>query len=555
MERKFKITVLILLGSIGLFGLFYEYAACLLGAASGFLFCWYMLFEKKARFFLNPNSILFTIWIASYGIVGLYALDKGMAFLGFLKMMAVFFFMGIAMQMNKRQRELLLRAVPLSACAMVLLATAGYLIWPIHNFLYKAERLGGFFQYANVFALFCLLGILIEAKENHPLRYLRMALLVLGVLLSGSRAVFVMAIAVFFLLAIKEKKRGLPFIALAVFMIAGIGVYVLLSGDIQNAGRIYSSFISSSSLRRLLFLKDGLRLLTKHPFGLGYLGYYFIQPSAQTGVYSARFVHSDLLQIALDVGIIPCLAFAVMFVRSILSKRTDFYEKLILIMSGIHFAVDFDMEFTVMLFVLILVLDFYYGKEMKFSDDENLKIYKTTAVGLSFAMFYCGSAMAFHAFGKSEISARLLPIYSEAKIQILQNETDMGRAEKLAKDLLMRNPYIATAHDILALAAHEKGDYQDMAQEKEQSVDLQKYNIDVYNRYVILLSRGIEAAYEKGDNETFQALISHVAGVPDKLIKVKKSTDPLAYKINKKPNFELEESVQKYVDRVMDIYQ
>lgn len=555
MERKFIITVLILLASIGLFGLFYEYAGCLLGALSGFLFSWYILFEKKAKFFLNPNSILFTIWIASYGIVSLYAVDRGMAFLGFLKMMAVFFFVGIAMQMDKEQRELLLKAAPMSACATVLLGTAGYFIWPIHNFFYKAERLGGFFQHANVFALFCLLGILIEAKENHSQRYLRMALLILGISLSGSRTVFLMTVAVFFLLAIKEKKRRLPFITLALLMIAGSGVHVLLSGDIQNVEQIYSMLISSSFLRRLLFVKDGLRLLADRPFGLGYLGYYFMQPSAQTGVYSARFIHSDLLQIALDVGIIPCLLFATMLIRSIFSKRTDFYEKLILIVSGIHFAMDFDMEFTVMLFILTLILDFYYGNEVEISSGGKLKFYKVLTISLSFTMLYCGAAMAFHAFGKSDISARMLPIYSEAKIQILQNETDMDRAEKLAKDLTYRNPYIATAHDILALAAYENGDYQTMAREKEQSVDLQKYNMDVYNRYVILLSKGIEAAYAQGDNETFQTLLSHVAGVPNKLKKVQKDTDPLAYKIKKKPNFELEESVQEYVNSVVDIYQ
>ncbi len=55
-------------------------------------------------------------------------------------------------------------------------------------------------------------------------------------------------------------------------------------------------------------------------------------------------------------------------------------------------------------------------------------------------------------------------------------------------------------------------------------MDLQKYNIDAYNRYVILLSGRVKAAYAQGDDETLQMLLSHV------------------------------DDVQKYVDSVVDNY-
>ena len=97
------------------------------------------------------------------------------------------------------------------------------------------------------------------------------------------------------------------------------------------------------------------------------------------------------------------------------------------------------------------------------------------------------------------------------------------------------------------------GDYRKMAEEKEKSVDLQRYNMEAYNRYVILLSRGIEAASAQEDEETLIELLRYVAEVPDKIQKIRRETDPLAYRIKKKPDFELEDEVQGYIDQVVEI--
>ncbi len=554
-KRGFSLTVLIFLGSIGLFGLFYEYAGCIAGAMSGFLFCAIASSGKKLRFYVNADSILFCLWILSYGTVSFYAIDRGMAFLGFLKMLSVLFFAGLVMQMEEGQRQFLRKLIPLSGCLMVVLGLAGHIIPPLYVFFFRSGRLGGFFQYANVFALFCLLGIIIGAEEeNHYRYYVQTGLLVLGIGLSGSRTVFLLSVAVFVLLGAKEKRRRLPFLAAAALLTGGMGIYVILSGDVENVGRIYSSFVSSSALRRILYLKDGLRLAAGHPFGLGYLGYYFIQSSVQTGVYSARFVHSDLLQAALDVGILPCLFLTAVFVRSILSKRQSFYEKLLIGALGLHCTVDFDLEFTVILFVLALFLDFRHGKEVCVSKKSSRILCGTCSLCIGAAMLYCGISMAFYTLMKDPGTAiRMLPIYSEAQIAVLQNEEDMAAARELAEVLAERDPYIPAAHDILALAAYEEGDYLTMAREKEKSVDLQKYNRKAYNRYVMLLSRGIEEAYAQGDSETLWELFIHVSKVPEKIEKVQKGTDPLAYRIRKRPKLKLRKDVEEYIDSILEI--
>ena len=61
------------------------------------------------------------------------------------------------------------------------------------------------------------------------------------------------------------------------------------------------SFGASTFLGRILYVQDALPLILKHPFGLGYYGYYFIQQSVQTGVYTVVNAHNELIQILLDV--------------------------------------------------------------------------------------------------------------------------------------------------------------------------------------------------------------------------------------------------------------
>lgn len=332
-------------------------------------------------------------------------------------------------------------------------------------------------------------------------------------------------------------------------MAAGSWIYANIFGQMQNIGRIYSTAVSSSTfLGRLLYYKDGLRLLRNHPFGLGYLGYYFLQPSIQTGVYQVRFVHNGFLQIALDVGIIPCLLFLSMLIRSFFSKRLNSNQKLMLASIAIHSLVDFDFEFTAILFVLILLLDFTHGREISLASHGRWAFYKILGIFLSLGMIYCGISMAIYAGGNPHASAKMLPFYTEAKKAVMLEETDQKAAKKLAVDILRQNPYIAEAYDVLAASACLEENYQLMAQEKEKSVSIQKYNIEAYNRYVMLLSIGIESATAKEDWETAQMLLQKVVNVEEMLRQVKEETDPLAYKLRDQPDFELDQQVLQYIE-------
>ena len=79
---------------------------------------------------------------------------------------------------------------------------------------------------------------------------------------------------------------------------AGAVVAVILAVAAGSAG-ILERFtnISFEQVRfsgRILYVQDALPLILKHPFGLGYYGYYFIQQSVQTGVYTGVNAHNEL---------------------------------------------------------------------------------------------------------------------------------------------------------------------------------------------------------------------------------------------------------------------
>lgn len=48
------------------------------------------------------------------------------------------------------------------------------------------------------------------------------------------------------------------------------------------------SIKESTFVGRLLYYYDALPVIRKNPFGLGYMGYYYIQQSIQTGVYFVK---------------------------------------------------------------------------------------------------------------------------------------------------------------------------------------------------------------------------------------------------------------------------
>ena len=583
--KKAKLYNLVFLaGSFLLFGLFKEYGACLYSGIWGI----FLILRLKNIFVtqnekgkkekikgencFNPGIILAVGTIALfYLLTCFYGIDRGIIFIGFLKYLGVVFFLAYISLLEEEERKALRLLIPLLGCIMTIIGIVAKFVPKLNQFFYVARRLGGFFQYPNVFALFCLVGILLligAEKEN----VLEILLLLAGILLSGSRTVFFLTVFSAIAIFIHFRRYRKPIVILTVILGCVILVWVGIAGSFQTAGRFLTTSVNSSTLiGRIIYWKDGLSELLKHPFGLGYLGYYYREPVIQKAFYSVRFIHNDFLQIALDTGILSGIVFTIAFIGAIIRKELSFTKKLTLTVMLLHFFMDFDLEFTAMWYLLLLVAAVPQEKtnmeKLKQKTDNGVKrkagkiikvpVLENTVKGLivicSLVSLYIGISMIPRYTGNVALSAKLLPFYTEANVEVLSAETDPDAAKKMADKILEQNQYVPEAYDIQAVLALGNGEYSQMIAEKKKSLQLQKYNMEAYDRYLALLAQGINITAQENDAENTELLLEAAGKVPALLKEVEEQTDPLAYKTKDIPDFTLSTWSQEFLQQVNEI--
>lgn len=261
-KAEYRFFTLLFFLSFFAFGLFYEYIACIFGGILGAFFVYLSMKKKYMRFYVNMESLSINIIVIMYLVTCIYGVDAGMGYIGFSKNVTIFFFLCIVMQLNKEQREEMLEKIPVIGFIMTVIGLISYGIEPLHQFLFIADRMGGFFQYPNVFAVFCLVGVvfLLDRKrtgKERNIQGVQFIILMLGIFLSGSRSVFLLMLGVCVVLAVRRKDMRKPLLIILVLMLAGAGIYVGITGNVQNIGRFLTTSVHSSTfLGRILYAKD-----------------------------------------------------------------------------------------------------------------------------------------------------------------------------------------------------------------------------------------------------------------------------------------------------------
>ena len=286
-KTEIKILKIIIICTAFLYGGFYDFTACLLTVSLGICLLWMEKREKGLLLYWNSAFLLAIVIVAGYLISVICAVDRGMAFTGVLKFLPLILFTLAFMQFTKEEREDILMAVPLAGTAITVLSLLAYIVPGVKEHFYMADRLGGTFQYSNTMVLYLLVGIvLVESRYKYIWKAAALIVIqLLGIMLTGSRSVFVLMALVLIYYAWKNKAfRSINLSALAMAVLAG-AVYGLASGNFQNIGRFLTvSFESSTLIGRLLYWQDALPLVLRNPFGLGYMGYYYSQGEIQTEI-------------------------------------------------------------------------------------------------------------------------------------------------------------------------------------------------------------------------------------------------------------------------------
>lgn len=530
-----KYLACIYLAAFLLAGGYYEWGTAVLTVLLG---GWLAVFARKNKVKLRVNDTTIAIFALSvfYILSPLWAVDSGMAFWGAVKYFPVLLFGLCLLQLTPVQRRSILNLTPELGAFMTVSSYLLSLIPAFRSSFIVSERLGGFFQYPNTYTEFLLIGVIVllfreetsdtvfspfHTEKPGKLTLYRMVILTLllfGCFQAQSRAVLALLAVAFLFCLIKKRKRVLLFSVLfSVPAALLLSVITSFSSKVGTLDHVVNALGGQSTFwARLLYFRDALGEIAKHPLGLGYLGYYFTQGSFQTGAYHVRWVHNDFLQLALNIGWIPLGLLLFAMARSLLRKREALTEKTVLFFLAAHMMFDFDMEFLGMWFVLLLCLDWDEFTEQRIAVSGWLRKISMTGMVLTASVsVYIGIVAALTYSHHAGVAAKLYPGNTLAQTELLSQELnertqegqmlaaeDLMTYENIADDVLARNPFISQAWDLKAAIAYTSGDFGNVIQYKRKAIECNRFDSAEYQTYFDMLKVGAELYDRMGDTES-----------------------------------------------------
>lgn len=314
------------------------------------------------------------------------------------------------------------------------------------------------------------------------------------------------------------------------------------------------SFGASTFLGRILYVQDALPLIVKHPFGLGYYGYYFIQQSVQTGVYTVVNAHNELIQILLDTGVIPAVFMGAAVLRSVFTKRTTSRNRIVLSIMILHSLFDYDFQFIVMGFVLILFLDMRNIKTQK------VPVLTGTVVGLTgiaaaALSVMCGISDVCYTAGNYKTAEKVYSGNTMAQLALLTKADTAEEMKEIAEKVLQDNKSVALPYSALAQAAFADGDVDRFTEYKLKAIELAPYQYEEYENYLEVLAYCNSLYHQMGDKDGVRFCVEKAEEIPKMLDQVKENTSALGWKIVDRPqvtlsheNLEIIEDMRRRMD-------
>ncbi len=530
-----------LITTILLFGGFYSFSVYFVGAMILLLLFLWMGKTKKSR--MAKNEVLYgsIILCVSAFISAFSGVNKGMAWLGFLRVVVFFLWVFYLMQFSGQQRERVLCVLPWAGGVMVivgLLSISVTQIFPAATGLFwQAERFGGTFQYSNTCALFLMIGIIILSnKEKVDKQELVLFdVLIIGIFLTGSKGGILLLIPVLIWILVKQKSFRKNGICVALLLLVAGLTYGLASGDFQNIARIYTLFrYPSTLLGRLLYMKDAFPILLSHPLGIGYMGYAGMQSAIQTGVYTSLFVHNDWLQMGLDYGWLFFIVALGVVIYQLVKGKQETYKKVALFVICFYSLLEFHLQYLSIVMIIPLLMDV---KESAIVEKKSAVAKENQILSLvGLLLFgYFGIASLCTYVGKYETALSMYPYDTQALEAVLMQERQKERATTLAEEILSIHSYSAESYNVLAYGALMDGSYEKALNYKLEVLKMEKYDTIQYGDFVSMVDtiQSVSAANK--------ALCEKKLEEMQRILKeTKERTDTLAYYLRDKPTFTIQ---------------
>lgn len=531
-DNKININFLtiVLIFSVFATGLFHEFLSCFISV----VLCVYLFFicKKKSTFALplSISSIAVFLISVSYGFVSIWAIDRGDAVIGFFKFLPIILFLLIIVQDEDEKPDIVF--LPYAMAVMTVVSSILMQFPSLRKYFSVSGRLSGFLQYSNTFALLLLISLIILVTKEKLKRFDFVVILILlfGIFYSGSRTVFVLMVfaLLFMIFASKNKKIKVFLLTSTVAGIAIIVLYALATNNFDTIGRFLTiSFKDSTFLGRILYFTDALPIILKHPFGLGYMGYYYLQQSFQTGIYSVKYIHNDFLQFMLDIGWVPAISFIAAIVSSFFKKGNSVRNRLVLLILSMHCCFDFNLQYIAVFFILILFLDYEGKKEISLPSST---IGAGVGIGIvAILCLYIGIAQMLFTINNYSASHKLYPWNTQISIAQLSRTNDIDEMNQIANEIIENNEYVPVAYSAKSNVAYSKGDIKSVIAYKNKVFEIAPFSYNEYEQYCYMMINAAKIYANNGDEysekiclEEFKKSVDAVENMENKLSKLGK---------------------------------
>ena len=548
-KQKLCFSEGILLAALLLVGGFHEYISCALAVAM----CVFLLLKMRQQGGLKIRRDFLTSALVAvclgYGLTCLWGVDRGMAVVGFLKFLPLLLYL-FCLQQEDDTRQIR-NILPIFAAVTAILSAIGMQIPATESLFSVADRLAGTFQYPNTFAVLLLVcELLLLAKQGKKiLDYAVLAVLVAGLLYTGSRTAFIVAVLANVAMLMSMTQRKTRIISLLAMGVVGlVGLLLALNPASVLHRYLTISLTESTFVGRLLYWVDALPLLLKNPFGMGYMGYYYAQQSVQTGVYSVTYIHNEFLQLLLDIGFVPAGLFFAALVRWFCKKSVPATDKIIVGAICFHSFFDFDLQFVGMFMLLLLLL----------SGDKTDKILtvkprlplKLSFTAASLVCIYIGiSLLAAHCGGRT-FADTLYPYNTQNKLMMLEQEQDLEKANELADQILAQNKAFFAPYSIKAKYYYAQGDFGNVIENQRIALAQSPFNHTEYEAYCKMLAVGIGLYQQAGDLASADICRQELLATAKQLSENASRLSKLGKMIDDQPNTVLSQELQDYVRQI-----
>lgn len=485
-----------------------------------------------------------------YFLTKFWAVDKSMSIHGFVKFFTAFLFTLAIIQISREERQQLLYSVPITAVIMtVFTELMGFTEFGRNRFYDNIGDLHGAFEYANAFAIYLLIAFVIALCSNIkiPFKLVTIVVCAYGIYKSNSRAVWMISAVMLVLIVLcyvfkNVSKSTRKLIVILIFLFGVLSFIILYRFGIVE--KIFNYINTDGSFNeRYLYYTDTLRYILKHPFGKGAYAFYFAQSKFQSAYYYAIDVHCDLLQYAIEIGVIPALLFAVVVVKQLFSKQTSLLQKLVMTAIMLHSLFDYDLQFISILFVLLLCFD-YPNVEEKEIDS---KLIPTVIVSVFAVLYVVIGLSAFCNYIGDHQKSVYYYKNTPSLIILMQSTNDKQSAYVIAQEILKRNDSVYEPNNVMANIYSADNKYGKAIKQMELVIEKDPRTMQHYRDYIDLLVKANKYYEERGETEKSQNCKNKIASVDDMIMELKENTAARGILYGRKQNFEIGKKYKKII--------